>query len=241
MVFNYYEKYIKYKTKYLKLRKEVLSNQRGGAGEYVRLEDGKYYDSKDIQYYPEFNKRTTLSYSNFKVSEKPYSFFIKDTHGMPESYIILLNLLNTHSDIKVVYLEYPPGSIQSESLTQFMTGEITFDTFFDKFNSMTTLAIAKIENKLDEFKRAFKEAFNTIAYKFVNEELEVMGIDDWTKTKTGGTDRFRRNYIMAKNIDTNKNSIFLCGGLHFETIFALQGHINPELLDIYLFEDDVLK
>lgn len=30
MVFNYYEKYIKYKTKYLKLRKEVLSNQRGG-------------------------------------------------------------------------------------------------------------------------------------------------------------------------------------------------------------------
>ena len=46
MVFNYYEKYIKYKTKYLKLRKEVLSNQRGGGrreGEEGRTECSKYW------------------------------------------------------------------------------------------------------------------------------------------------------------------------------------------------------
>jgi hypothetical protein len=205
----------------------------------VKLNDGKYYDPKDIQYYPKFNKRTTLSYSDFNESIIPYSFFIKDSHGSPEPYNILLNLLNNHNNIEVVYLECPPKSIKSESLTRFMAGEITIDAFFDKYVSSTVASIAIIAETLVEFEKAFKETFNTIAKKFVNEELDVKCIDDWGKTgKTDkSTDRFRRNYIMAKRIDTNKNSIFLCGGLHFETIFALQDHINPELLDIYLFED----
>ena len=203
----------------------------------IRLEDGKYYNQKDLEYYPKFNKRETLSYSDFKESTKKYSLFIKDSHGEPEPYNILLELLNINSNIDVVYLEYPPNSIQSESLNQFLANEITIDAFFEKYVSIIYRCELITRKKIVEFEKAFKETFNTIAYKFVNEGLKVEGIDDWSETNKN-TDRIRRNYIMAKNVDTNKNSIFLCGGFHFETIFALQDHIDPDLLDIYLFEDN---
>ena len=203
----------------------------------IRLEDGKYYNQKDLEYYPKFNKREILSYSDFKESTKKYSLFIKDSHGEPEPYNILLELLNINSNIDVVYLEYPPNSIQSESLNQFLANEITIDAFFEKYVSIIYRCELITKKKIVEFEKAFKETFNTIAYKFVNEGLKVEGIDDWSETNKN-TDRIRRNYIMAKNIDTNKKSIFLCGGLHFESIFALQDHIDPDLLDIYLFEDN---
>ena len=203
----------------------------------IRLEDGKYYNQKDLEYYPKFNKREILSYSDFKESTKKYSLFIKDSHGEPEPYNILLELLNINSNIDVVYLEYPPNSIQSESLNQFLANEITIDVFFEKYVSIIYRCELITKKKIVEFEKAFKETFNTIAYKFVNEGLKVEGIDDWSETNKN-TDRIRRNYIMAKNVDTNKNSIFLCGGFHFETIFALQDHIDPDLLDIYLFEDN---
>ena len=61
---NYKEKYLKYKTKYLELKK-IQGGAYGKYDEYIKMEDGKLYDKKDIIYYPKFNKRLTLSYSDF--------------------------------------------------------------------------------------------------------------------------------------------------------------------------------
>ena len=229
---NYKEKYLKYKTKYLELKK-IQGGAYGKYDEYIKMEDGKLYDKKDIIYYPKFNKRLTLSYSDFNETEKPYSFFIKDEHGSPIPLLNLKKILTLHEDIEIVYLEYPIDSKELQSVNKFLSGIINIDEFYDYYVSMTTKFISGRLGKLDEFNKAFKETFIYIKEKVDQGKLIVEGIDDWSNIQNC-TDRFRRNSIMASKIDTSKKSVFLCGGLHFETIFALQDHINPDLLDIYI-------
>jgi hypothetical protein len=232
---NYKEKYLKYKAKYLELK----DMQSGAYGAYIKMEDGKLYDKKDIIYYPKFNGRLTLSYSDFNETEKPYSFFIKDEHGSPISLLNLKKILTLHEDIEIVYLEYPIDSKELQSVNKFLSGIINIDEFYDYYVSMTTKFISRTLGKFDEFNKVFKETFIYIKEKVDKGKLIVEGIDDWSNIQND-TDRFRRNSIMASKIDTSKKSVFLCGGLHFETIFALQDHINPDLLDIYIIEDSIL-
>ena len=205
----------------------------------IQMEDGKLYNEKDIKYYPKFNKRLTLSYSDFNETEKPYSIFIKDSHGSPIPLLNLKNILSLHENIDIVYLEYPMNSETSESMDNFLSGKINIDEFYNIYASSSTRVLAIVDDELDKFKKTFKDTFTFIANNFIQEKLIVKGIDDWSKTNVS-TDRFRRNYIMASRIDTTKKSVFLCGGLHFETIFALQDHIKPDLLDIYIIEDTIL-
>lgn len=235
---NYKEKYLKYKAKYLELKK-MQGGAYGAYGNYIKMEDGKFYDKKDIVYYPKFNKRLTLSYSDFNETEKPYSFFIKDEHGSPIPLLNLKKILTFHEDIEVVYLEHPIDSKESQSVNKFLSGIINIDEFYDNYVSYTTRSISIISGKLDEFEKALKETFIYIKEKVDQGKLNVEGIDDWSNTQKG-SDYYRRNSIMASKIDTSKKSVFLCGGLHFETIFALQDHINPDLLDIYIIEDSIL-
>ena len=177
------------------------------------------------------DERKTLS----NEESKKYSFFIKDYHGAPYSYTILSKLLDNHSNIQVVYLECPPNSKESKVINKFMSGETNFDDLFEGYVSLFTLVRA---NK-DEFKKAFKNTFEQIKTKVGNKQLNVECIDDWSEAGIY-TYRYRINTIMANRIATDKDSIFLCGGLHFETIFALQDHINPNLLDIcLLYESDL--
>tara|TARA_B110000003_G_scaffold273814_1_gene312322 strand:- start:827 stop:1480 length:654 start_codon:yes stop_codon:yes gene_type:complete len=206
-------------------------------GVLVIMEDGKWYDEKDKVYYPNFNKRLTFSYPDFNETVNPYSFFIKDEHGSPIPLLNLKKILESHEDIEVVYLEYPIDSKQSLSVNNFLSDTIDIDKFYDDYVSTTVRVMSSIiDGRLDEFEKAFKETFIYIKGKVDKGKLIVEGIDDWSRTQNG-TDRLRRNSIMASKIDITKKSVFLCGGLHFETIFALQDHINPELLDIYIIED----
>ena len=153
---------------------------------YYKGTDGKWYDKKLQAYTPKFKGRPTKAYSDFiKGETKPYSIFIKDTHGTSGSLENMLNVLNLHSDISVIYLERDPKE-KSNTLSKFLNEEITIDSFFNEFTSSYEKMLAsqneeKFGMKIGQFESAFKNVFEKIKEKNKAGQLKVALIDDWTK------------------------------------------------------------
>ena len=202
-----------------------------GLGHKIQSNKKEKYTANDLKYKPALEVRDVLHYSDFDESNTPYSFFIADIHGEFFPIKMLYNLLISHKDIQILYLECPPKHPNSDLLKSFFNDEIDTDNLFNKFNSGSTLFHASKHK--DEYEGYFKRTFELIKEKVKAGNLKVECIDNWDHTALYIVDRFRRNQIMASNIDIGKNSIFLCGGEHFEGEFAIQNHIKPEL-NIYL-------
>ena len=79
----------------------------------------------------------------------------------------------------------------------------------------------KIWNENSQFETAFKNVFEKIKEKNKAGQLKVALIDDWTKIYDGIEARLVRNKIMAEQISTKENTLFLCGGDHFEGAFKI--------------------